>query len=443
MFDNLTHHLAQSFKTIQGKNKFSAANIKTVIEQVRIALLEADVAQGVIEVFLRKVEEKAIGLVVAKELNPQQAFVQLVQSELSEIIGGENQALNLKTQAPAVILIAGLQGVGKTTSIAKLALYLKQREGKKVLVVSADVYRPAAIEQLEILANQAAVEFFPSSSKDKPANIVIKAKKYAQQQFFDVLLIDTAGRLHIDKDMMNEIKTLQKKVNPIETLFVVDAMMGQDAARVAKVFADTLTLSGIILSKIDGDAKGGSALSVRYITGKPIKFMGVGEKIGDFEPFHPERIVSRLLGHGDVLSLIEEISRKTDNKKAQKSAKKITKGQFDLTDMRDQLQQMQQMGGVQAMIDKLPNMRNLPEAAKTKMLNDKQLVQMIAIINSMTVKERTHTKLIKGSRKIRISNGAGTDVQSVNKLLKQFEKMQKQMRKMSGSKIKKMMAKMG
>jgi len=442
MFDNLSDRLSNSFKALQGKNKLSEANIKEAIREVRRSLLEADVALEVVKTFIDQIQIKALGLKVSEGLTPSQAFIKLVETELTQIIGGENESLDLATQAPAVVMVAGLQGAGKTTSIAKLARFLKEREKKKVLVVSADVYRPAAIEQLKILAEQVEVDFFPSSISDKPEKIVAEAKKHAQRKFHDVLLVDTAGRLHIDEQMMAEIQILQQKVNPIETLFVVDSMTGQDAAHTAKAFADALPLTGVILTKTDGDARGGAALSVKHITGKPIKFLGVGEKTDALEPFHPDRIVSRLLGMGDVLSLVEEISRKVDQKKAMKSAQKMVKGRFDLDDMRDQLLQMQQMGGMGALMDKLPGMGNLPQSVKNQVIGDSESVYMIAIINSMTVKERTHINLIKGSRKKRIANGSGTNVQQVNKLLKQFEKMQKSMKKMGGGKMKKMMEKM-
>ena len=442
MFDNLTDRLSNSFKTLQGKSKLSESNIKEAIREVRRALLEADVALDVIKAFLDRVQEKSLGLKVSEGLSPSQAFIKLVEVELTDIIGGENKTLDLKTQPPAVVMVAGLQGAGKTTSIAKLALYLKERENKKVLVVSADVYRPAAIAQLEVLAKQVEVDFFPSDISQKPEKIVADAKKFAQQKFHDVLLVDTAGRLHVDEEMMSEIQVLQKKVNPIETLFVVDSMTGQDAAHTAKAFADSLPLTGIILTKTDGDARGGAALSVRHITGKPIKFLGVGEKIDALEPFHPDRVVSRLLGMGDVLSLVEEISRKVDHKKAEKSVKKMASGRFDLDDMRDQLLQMEQMGGMEALMDKMPGMGQIPQSVKNQMMGGVDTKRMVAIINSMTPKERSHIKLIKGSRKNRIARGSGTSPQDVNKLLKQFEKMQKQMKKMSGGKMQKMMAKM-
>ena len=442
MFDNLSDRLSNSFKALQGKNKLSEANIKDAIREVRRSLLEADVALEVIKAFIDRVQLKAVGLKVAEGLTPTQAFIKLIETELTEVIGGESEPLNLATQPPAVIMVAGLQGAGKTTSIAKLARFLKEREKKKVLVVSADVYRPAAIEQLRILAEQIEVDFFPSSANDKPEKIVSEAKKHAQKQFHDVLLVDTAGRLHVDEQMMTEIQMLQQRVNPIETLFVVDSMTGQDAAHTAKAFSDALPLTGVILTKTDGDARGGAALSVKHITGKPIKFLGVGEKTDALEPFHPDRIVSRLLGMGDVLSLVEEISRKVDQKKAMKSAQKMVKGRFDLNDMREQLVQMQQMGGMGALMDKLPGMGNLPQSVKNQVIGDSESAHMIAIINSMTDKEKTHINLIKGSRKKRIANGSGTNVQQVNKLLKQFEKMQKNMKKMGGGKMKKMMEQM-
>lgn len=442
MFDNLTDRLSNSFKALQGKNKLSESNIKDTIREVRRALLEADVALEVVKIFLDRVQEKALGLKVGEGLNPSQAFIKLVETELTEIIGGENKTLDLRAQPPAVVMVAGLQGAGKTTSIAKLARYLKERENKKVLVVSADVYRPAAIQQLEVLAKQVDVEFFPSSIDDKPKNIVASAKKHAQKQFFDVLLVDTAGRLHVDSEMMDEIQILQKAVNPIETLFVVDSMTGQDAAHTAKAFADALPLTGVILTKTDGDARGGAALSVRHITGKPIKFLGVGEKVDALESFHPDRIVSRLLGMGDVLSLIEDIGQKIDKKKAEKTAKKMAKGQFDLDDMRDQLLQMEQMGGMEALMNKMPGMGQVPQNVKNQVMGSIETKKMVAIINSMTSKERTHVKLIKGSRKNRIAKGSGTQPQDINKLLKQFEKMQKQMKKIGGGKMQKMMSKM-
>ena len=431
MFDNLSDRLSNSFKALQGKNKLSEANIKDAIREVRRSLLEADVALEVIKVFIEKVQTKALGFKVGEGLNPSQAFIKLVETELTQIIGGENESLNLATQAPAVVMVAGLQGAGKTTSIAKLARFLKEQEKKKVLVVSADIYRPAAIEQLKILAEQVDVDFFPSSTNDKPEKIVAEAKKHAQKQFHDVLLVDTAGRLHVDEQMMAEIQTLQHKVNPIETLFVVDSMTGQDAAHTAKAFADALPLTGVILTKTDGDARGGAALSVRHITGKPIKFLGVGEKTDALEPFHPDRIVSRLLGMGDVLSLIEEAEQKVDKKTAEKLARKIKKGKkFDLEDFRDQIQQMNNMGGISDLMDKMPGMGTMKNAVADK-VNEKQFVQMEAIINSMTPGERHYPDSINGSRKKRIAMGSGVQIQDINRLLKQHKQMQKMMKKLA------------
>jgi signal recognition particle subunit SRP54 len=440
MFDNLSDKLTNSFKILSGNAKLSEKNIKDALKEVRRSLLEADVAFEVIKEFLAVVETKALGIKVGEGLNPKQEFIKLVQDELTTIIGGESASLDLRTQAPAVIMVAGLQGAGKTTSVAKLAKFLSEKDKKKVLVVSADVYRPAAIDQLETLSSQVGCEFFPSDTSQKPEKIVSSAKKHAQKNFFDVLIVDTAGRLHIDNEMMSEIKTLNKKVSPIETLFVVDSMTGQDAAHTAKAFADALPLTGVILTKVDGDARGGAALSVKHITGKPIKFLGVGEKTDALEVFHPDRLVSRILGMGDVMSLIEDIEDKIDKKKAAKTAAKIQKGKFDMEDMRDQLVQMENMGGMEAMMGKIPGMGKIPDSVKNKAMGDVNPKRNIAIINSMTKKERVFTNLLnKGSRKKRIATGSGTSIQEVNKLIKQFEKTQKMMKKMGGSKMKKMM----
>ncbi|MCU4675763.1 signal recognition particle protein [Catenovulum sp. 2E275] len=432
MFENLSDRLSQTLKNITGKGRLTEENIKETLREVRMALLEADVALPVIKQFIENVKTKALGLEVNKSLNPGQAFLKIVNAELVAAMGEANEALNLATQKPAVIMMAGLQGAGKTTSVGKLAKFLKEREKKKVLVVSADVYRPAAIKQLETLASDIGVDFFPSSVEQKPVDIANGAIKHAKLQFFDVVILDTAGRLHVDSDMMDEIKALNQAVNPIETLFVVDAMTGQDAANTAKAFHEALPLSGVILTKADGDARGGAALSIRHITGKPIKFIGTGEKTDALEPFHPDRIASRILGMGDMLSLIEEVERTVDKDKAMKLASKVQKGKgFDLEDFRDQLAQMRDMGGMMSMMNKLPGMSNLPDNVKDK-VNDKQFVQMEAIINSMTPKERSHPDLIKGSRKKRIAAGSGTQIQDVNRLLKQFTQMQKMMKKMSG-----------
>jgi signal recognition particle subunit SRP54 len=433
MFDNLSERLSRTLKSISGKGRISEDNIKDTLREVRMALLEADVALPVVKDFIASVKERALGQEVSTSLSPGQAFIKIVNDELVKAMGQANDALNLAAQPPAVILMAGLQGAGKTTSTGKLARYLIEREKKSVMVVSADVYRPAAIKQLETVAGQVGAEFFPSSPDQKPLDIAKAAIEGAKKSFKDVLIVDTAGRLAIDDEMMAEIKALHAGINPVETLFVVDSMTGQDAANTAKAFNDALPLTGVILTKADGDARGGAALSIRHITGKPIKFIGVGEKLDALEPFHPDRIASRILGMGDVLSLIEEVERKVDKKKAEKLAKKVIKGKgFDLEDFREQLVQMKNMGGMASLLDKLPGVGQISEAAKAKIMNDKSTIQMEAIINSMTPKERQHPDLIKGSRKRRIAAGSGTEIQDVNRLLKQFKQMQKMMKKMSG-----------
>lgn len=442
MFENLTDRLSQTFRNISGRGRLSEDNIKEALRDVRMALLEADVALPVVREFINQVKEKAVGLDVNKSLTPGQEFIKIVQAELTTAMGEVNSSLNLATQPPAVILMAGLQGAGKTTSVAKLAKFLKEKQKKKVLVVSADVYRPAAIKQLETLAKAINVEFFPSDINEKPINIVNKAISHAKLQFFDVLIVDTAGRLHIDNDMMDEIKALHQAINPIETLFVVDAMTGQDAANTAKAFNDALPLTGIILTKIDGDARGGAALSIRKITGKSIKFLGMGEKTDALEPFYPDRIASRILGMGDVISLIEELQSNVDREKAEKIAKKLKKGdKFDFNDFQDQLKQMRNMGGMGAMLAKLPGIGQLPDHIKAQM-DDKITIKMEAIIGSMTLKERANPEIIKGSRKRRIAMGSGTQVQDVNRLLKQFDDMQRMMKKMKGGGMMKMMRQM-
>ena len=428
MFENLTERLGKTLKDISGRGRLSEDNIKDTLREVRMALLEADVALPVVKSFITQVKDRAVGTEVSKSLNPGQVFIKIVQAELESVMGQANEGLDLAAQPPAVVLMAGLQGAGKTTSVGKLALYLTQREKKKVLVVSADVYRPAAIKQLETLATEVGVECFPSTIEQKPIDIVNSAVDYARKQFFDVLLVDTAGRLHIDAEMMGEIQALHQAVKPVETLFVVDAMTGQDAANTAKAFNEALPLTGVILTKTDGDARGGAALSVRHITGKPIKFLGMGEKVDALEPFHPERVASRILGMGDVLSLIEEVERKVDKDKAQRLAKKVQKGKgFDLQDFKEQLEQMRNMGGMMSMMDKLPGMGNMTAQVKDK-ANDKSFNQMEAIINSMTPLERSKPDTIKGSRKRRIAMGSGTQIQDVNRLLKQFMQMQKKIK---------------
>ncbi|ABG40192.1 signal recognition particle subunit FFH/SRP54 (srp54) [Paraglaciecola sp. T6c] len=442
MFENLTERLGKTLKDISGRGRLTDDNIKDTLREVRMALLEADVALPVVKSFIEQVKERAVGTEVSKSLNPGQVFIKIVQAELESVMGQANEGLDLAAQPPAVVLMAGLQGAGKTTSVGKLARYLTDREKKKVLVVSADVYRPAAIKQLETLAIEVGVECFPSTIEQKPIDIVNAAVDHAKKKFFDVLLVDTAGRLHIDAEMMGEIKDLHQAIKPIETLFVVDAMTGQDAANTAKAFNEALPLTGVILTKTDGDARGGAALSVRHITGKPIKFLGMGEKIDALEPFHPERVASRILGMGDVLSLIEEVERKVDKDKAQRLAKKVQKGKgFDLQDFKEQLEQMRNMGGMMSMMDKLPGMGNMTAQVKDK-ANDKSFNQMEAIINSMTPLERAKPDTIKGSRKRRIAMGSGTQIQDVNRLLKQFTQMQKMMKKMSGGGMKKMMRNM-
>lgn len=431
MFENLTDRLIVAFKNIRGQGRLTEDNMQDALREVRLSLLEADVALPVVKQFIEQVKEKALGQAVVGNLNPEQALVKLVNDELVQIMGGERVEFNFNTQPPAVCLMAGLQGSGKTTNTAKLARYLKEQDKKKVMVVSTDVYRPAAIEQLKRLAESIDVEFFPSSTQDNPVKIAQQALESAKKNFMDVLIVDTAGRLHVDQPMMDEIKALHQTLNPIETLFVVDSMTGQDAANTAKAFHDALPLTGVILTKTDGDARGGAALSVKHLTGKPIKYMSFGEKLESFEPFYPERIASRILGMGDILSLIEEVERKTDKKTSEKLAKKIKKGSgFDLDDFKQQLVQMNSLGGMSSLMTKLPGLNKLPQGAKNEM-NDKFIAKTIAIINSMTPKERRIPKIIVGSRKRRIALGSGTQIQDVNRLLKQYMQMQKMMEKIS------------
>ncbi|MFT5451263.1 MAG: signal recognition particle subunit SRP54 [Enterobacterales bacterium] len=443
MFNSLSERLNSTLRAISGKGKITEDNIKDTLREVRMALLEADVALPVVKDFVEQVKQEAIGQQVSNSLNPGQAFIRIVNDQLVKAMGDANDALDLSTTPPAVILMAGLQGAGKTTTVAKLARYLAERENKKVVVASVDVYRPAAIKQLETLATEVKATFFPSESTEDPVTIAKNAIDSARKQFADVVIIDTAGRLAIDQDMMNELSQVHRAINPVETLFVVDAMTGQDAANTAKAFNEQLPLTGIILTKADGDARGGAALSIRHITGKPIKFIGMGEKTDALEPFHPDRIASQILGMGDVLSLIEDVERKVDKEKAEKLAKKLSKGAgFDLEDFREQLGQMRNMGGLSSLMGKMPGMGAISEAAKSK-VNDKTTITMEVIIGSMTLQERHFPKLIKGSRKKRIASGSGTSVQEVNKLLKQFMQMQKMMRKMSGKGgMKKMMRQM-
>ena len=426
MFNTLSEKLTQTVQKLSGQNKLTESNIEESTREVRRALLEADVALEVINTLLKNIKKQAIDQKVINSLTPGQTFVKIIKDELTVILGEKNTDLALENQPPSIIVMAGLQGSGKTTTIGKLAKFLKQKN-KKVMTVSCDVYRDAAINQLETVSKAAGAEFIPSKRDDNPLNIAKSAKKLATKKLTDVLIIDTAGRLHIDEAMMREIKSIVDAVSPHETLFVLDSMMGQDAAITAKEFNQTLDLTGIILSKTDGDSRGGAALSVRMLTGKPIKFLGVGEKIDALEAFHPERLASRILGMGDMLTLIEDAQDKITKKEANKLAKKVKKGRFDLVDFRSQLDQMSNMGGIKSLMAKLPNMPDLPKDS----VNEKEILQLKAIIDSMTFKERQYPDLIKGSRKRRIAKGSGTEIQDVNRLLKQFNQMQKMMKKLS------------
>lgn len=448
MFDNLTDRLNRALKNIRGQGRLTQSNMAETMTEVKQALLEADVALPVVKDFIAEIEAKAIGSEVANELNPGQAFVKIVHQSLIDLLGTESVPLSFNTQPPAVILMAGLQGSGKTTTTAKLASFLKNRENKKVMVVSADIYRPAAIEQLKQLALTVDVGYFPSEITQKPVDIVQNALNAAKKEQFDVLIVDTAGRLHIDDIMMDEIKAIHQVLSPIETLFVVDSMTGQDAANTARAFHDALPLTGVVLTKVDGDSRGGAALSIRHITGKPIKFVGMGEKVDALEPFYPDRMASRILDMGDILSFIETIERKADAKKGEKMAQKLRSGKtFDFKDYREQLEQIGAMGGIAGLANKLPGMGGALAKAKSDNMmasSEKMIAKSIAMINSMTPKERRFPNLITGSRKLRIAKGSGTQVQDVNKLLKQFTQMQKMFKKFSSAGgMKKMMRGMG
>lgn len=443
MFDNLTERLTGTFRKITGKATLTESNIEEALREVRRALLEADVALPVVKEFIDRVSLRAVGQEVTKSLTPSQAFIKVVQAELKAIMGSANAELDLKTTPPAIILMAGLQGAGKTTTAVKLSKFLKEQAKKSVMVVSADVYRPAAIQQLETLAKDVGVEFFASDNAQSPTDICSAAQAEAKRKLVDVLIVDTAGRLAVDEKMMDEIRALHDQLNPIETLFVVDAMTGQDAANTAAAFNNRLPLTGVVLTKADGDARGGAALSVRHVTGKPIKFLGVGEKTDALEPFYPDRIASRILGMGDVLSLIEEAEKKVDKQKAERLAKKIKKGRgFDLEDFKEQIAQMKNMGGVANIMDKMPGMGALPTGG-AGMVDDSQFRRMEAIINSMTMRERVHPDILNGSRKRRITQGSGTQIQDLNRLLKQHKQMQKLMKKMKSGNMANMMRGLG
>ncbi|MEK6592860.1 MAG: signal recognition particle protein [Pseudomonadota bacterium] len=442
MFDNLTNRLARVVKTLRGEARITETNVQEALREVRMALLEADVALPVVKDFIGRVREKALGQEVVGSLTPGQAVVGIVHRELVALMGEKNDALNLATQPPAVILMAGLQGSGKTTTSGKLAKWLKEQHKKKVLLASCDVYRPAAIEQLRTLASQVDAEFFAAAALDKPVAIAHAALDFARKHYHDVLIVDTAGRLAIDETMMREISELHAALTPVETLFVVDAMQGQDAVNVAKAFSDALPLTGIVLTKLDGDARGGAALSVRHITGKPVKFAGVGEKLSGLEAFHPDRMASRILGMGDVLSLIEDVQKSVDRDEAEKLAKKVKSGKgFDLEDFKQQIAQMKKMGGMSALMDKLPG--NLAQMAQgAPQMEDKTIRRIEGIINAMTPQERVRPEILKASRKRRIAAGAGVPVQEVNRLLKQFEQTQKMMKMMAKGGMAKMMRSM-
>lgn len=437
MLENLSSRLSGVVKTLSGNSRLTEANIKDALREIRIAMLEADVALPVVKQFIDEVREDALGEKVVGSLTPGQALIDVVNQKLTKLMGEFNDKLALNAVPPAIILMAGLQGAGKTTTVGKLAKRLKEVEKKKVLVVSGDVYRPAAIEQLQTLARSLEIECFPSTPDQKPQQIALNALDYAKKHYFDVLIVDTAGRLTVDEFMMNEIKELHQTLNPIETLFVVDAMLGQDAVNTAKAFNDTLALTGVILTKMDGDSRGGAALSIRQVTGKPIKFIGVSEKVNGLEPFYPDRMASRILGMGDILSLIDEVKGNVDEVEAKKLMEKVKKGKgFDLNDFKMQFVQMNNMGGMSKILDKLPG--QLADKAPS-VINDKFIKKNIAIIDSMTNKERQKPEILKASRKRRIALGSGTTVQEVNQLLKQYEQVSTMMKKFSGGGIMKMM----
>jgi len=442
MFESLTQRLSGTLQRLRGRGRLSEENIRESLREVRIALLEADVALPVVQALIERIKVRAVGQEVMQSLTPGQALIKVVRDELTLVMGSQASELSLNVQPPAVVLMAGLQGAGKTTTVAKLAKFLKERRKKKVMVVSCDVYRPAAIAQLETLAGQVGALFHPSDAGQSPLDIARSAVDAAKRNVVDVLLVDTAGRLAVDAEMMAEIQALHAALSPVETLFVVDAMTGQDAANTAKAFSEALPLTGVVLTKTDGDARGGAALSVRYITGKPIKFVGTGEKPDGLDTFHPDRAASRILDMGDVLSLVEEVERSVDKDKATKLAEKVAKGKrFDLNDLRDQMQQMQAMGGIGGLMDKLPGMGQIPENVKAQ-VTGKEVPRMIAIISSMTPKERRNPTLLNGSRRARVARGSGTSPAQVNQVLKQWQQMDKMMSKMSRGGMKGMLRSM-
>lgn len=431
MFENLTERLSKTFSNFVGRGKFTDENMKETLREVKKALLEADVALDVVKSFIHDLKESARGMEVKKSLTPAQALVKLVNDQLVTIMGDVCETLDLKAQRPVVVLMAGLQGSGKTTSTAKLSRWLSERQNKTALLASCDIYRPAAIDQLARLAEEVGAKFYRAPEQTSPVLIAQQAVEQAKRENVDVVIVDTAGRLHIDASMMDEIKAIHQAIEPTETLFVVDGMTGQDAAKTAKAFNDALALTGVIVTKLDGDARGGAVLSIRQLTQKPIKFIGMGEKTEALEPFHPDRMASRILGMGDILTLVEELERKIDKKEAERLSKKIQKGKsFDLEDFRSQLNQMKNMGGMAGLMDKLPGMGAIPNEMKSK-VNDHAVNHMLAIINSMTKQERKKPLIINGSRKRRIALGSGTNIQDVNRVLKQFEQMQKMMKKLS------------
>ena len=439
MFESLTQRLSGTIERLRGRGRLTEENIREATREVRIALLEADVALPVVQALVERIKVRAVGQEVLKSLTPGQALVKIVRDELATVMGAQATELDLNVPAPAVILMAGLQGAGKTTTVGKLARHLKERRKKKVMVVSADVYRPAAIEQLQTLAAQVGAQFHPSAAGQSPEAIVRAAIDDARKSHVDVLIVDTAGRTSIDDAMMAEIKALHGAANPVETLFVVDSMTGQDAATTAKHFSEALPLTGVVLTKTDGDARGGAALSVRYVTGRPIKFIGTGEKTDGLDVFHPERAASRILDMGDVLSLVEQVEQQVDKDKATKLAEKVAKGKkFNLADMRDQLEQMQGMGGISGLLDKLPGVGKIPDAVKNQ-VTGKEVPRQIAIINSMTPRERRNPALLNGSRRARIARGSGTTPADVNRLLKSFQQMEKMMAKFGKGGMKGMM----